>query len=61
MKIKNYKDYSVFFWLVLIILIGVIISSINKKNKEEQSLQIEGALENIYLKKTIKKRVIKRN
>ena len=54
MKIKNYKDYSVFFWLVLIILIGVIISSINKKNKEEQSLQIEGALENIYLKKTIK-------
>ena len=54
MKIKNYKDYSVFFWLILVILVGIIISTINKKNKEEQSLQIEGALENIYLKKTVK-------
>ena len=54
MKIKNYKDYSVFFWLILVILVGIIISTINKKNKKEQSLQIEGALENIYLKKTVK-------
>ncbi len=54
MKIKNYKDYSVFFWLILVILVGIIISTINKKNEKEQSLQIEGALENIYLKKTVK-------
>ena len=54
MKIKNYKDYSVFFWLILVILVGIVISTINKKNKEEQALQIEGALENIYLKKTVK-------
>ncbi len=54
MKINIYKEYSIFFWLILITVIGIFISTIHKSNKKEKSLQIEGALENIYLKKTIK-------
>ena len=54
MKFNIYKEYSIFFWLILITVIGIFISTIHKSNKKEKSLQIEGALENIYLKKTIK-------
>ena len=53
LKNYSYKDYSIFFWLILITILGVVTSSIYNKNKEEQAKQIEGNLENIYLKKTI--------
>ncbi len=54
MKIKNYKDYSIFIWLILIAFLGISITSIYNKNLEEQSLQIKGGLDNIYLKKLVK-------
>ena len=54
MKIKNYKDYSIFIWLILIAFLGISITSIYNKNLEEQSLQIKGSLDNIYLKKLVK-------
>ena len=54
MKINIFKEYSIFFWLILIVIIGIFISTIHKNNKQEKYLQIEGALENIYLKKIIK-------
>ncbi len=53
MKLNNYKDYSIFFWLILIVLLGIFTLSIYKRNLQEQSLQIKGSLDNIYLKKII--------
>ncbi len=52
-KNNSYKDYSLFFWLILITILGLISYSIYNKNKEEQTKQIEGSLDNIYLKNTI--------
>ena len=54
MKLKDYKEYSIFFWLILITLIGVLISAIHKNNKLKQSQNLNESLDNIYLKKTIK-------
>ena len=54
MKLNNFKDYSIFFWLILITILGVSITSIYKKNLQEQSLLIKESLENIYLKKLVK-------
>ncbi len=54
MKLNKYKDYSIFFWLILIVILGIFISSIFKKNQQEQILLIKGSLDNIYLKKLIK-------
>ena len=54
MKLNNYKDYSVFFWLILIVFIGFFILSIYNKNQKKQIVQIQESLNNIYLKKLIK-------
>ena len=54
MKFNLIKDYSIFFWLILVAVIGVVLSATYSKNIEEQNLQIKGTLDNIYLKKTIK-------
>ncbi len=54
MKLNNYKDYTIFFWLILIVFLGIFISSIYKNNQQEQLLQIKESLNNIYLKKSIK-------
>ena len=54
MKLNNFKDYSIFFWLILIAFLGIFILSIYKKNQLEQSIQIKEGLNNIYLKKLIK-------
>ncbi len=52
---KNYlKNYSIFLWLILIILLGIVISSIYSVSKKGVSEQIEGSLSNIYLKKTFR-------
>ncbi len=54
LKIDSYKEYSVFFWLIIITTLGVVISTIYTNNKEEEINQIKSSFENIYLKKTIK-------
>ena len=53
LKLDKYKEYSIFFWLILISFLGVLIFNIYSANKEEQSKIINSSLENIYLKKTI--------
>ena len=48
------NEFSIFFWLILVTLLGIIISTIYTTNKEEQSRQIKLSLDNTYLKKTFK-------
>ncbi len=52
-KFVNYKEYSIFIWLILISIFGIIAYSIYLSNKHEQSKKISSSLQNIYLKKTI--------
>ena len=47
------KEYSIFFWTILVSILAILIFIIYTKNKEEQTLKLFGSLENIYLKKTI--------
>ena len=53
LKLKGFKEYSIFIWLIFITLLGVFISNIYSINKVSQSKIIESSLQNIYLKKTI--------
>ena len=53
-KLRSLKEYSIFFWLIFIAIIGIITSIIYSNTKNEQSFQIKTSLNNIYLKKTIK-------
>ena len=53
-RLKDFKEYSVFFWLTLITILGVVIIIIYSNNQEEQTNQIKSSLDNIYLKKTVK-------
>ena len=48
-----YKDYYIFFWLILIAVIGVFVTTIYNDSKEERNKKIIESLNNIYLKKTI--------
>ena len=50
---SNLKQYSIFIWLILITLLGVLILSIDSQNKIEKSQIIKSTIDNIYLKKTI--------
>ena len=52
-KIYKFKEFSIFFWLFLISIILIIISTIHLNNKNYQTEQIKNSLKNIYLKKTI--------
>ena len=52
-KFNLLKEYSIFFWLILISFLGIITYSIYLSNKLEQSKKISSSLQNIYLKKTI--------
>lgn len=52
-RFNNLKEYSVFFWLILVTLLFVIISIIHTSNKNDSALQIENSLKNIYLKKIL--------
>ena len=49
----SYKDYYIFFWLILIAIIGVFVTTIYNDSREEQNKQIIESLNNIYLKKTV--------
>ena len=53
-KKKLLNEFSIFFWLILVTLLGIIISTIYTTNKEEQFRQIKLSLDNTYLKKTFK-------
>ncbi len=53
-KLSNYKDYSIFFWIILVSIIGITITTIYKTNKEDEAQKIKGTLDNIYLKKITK-------
>ena len=53
-KIKNFKEYSIFFWLALITILGVFISLIYSENKSDQNRKIKTSLDNIYLGKILK-------
>ena len=53
-KINYYKDYSIIFWVILISVISIFISTVYRENEKEQSKQIKESLKNIYLQKTIK-------
>ena len=57
MKFLNYnsiKEYSIFFFLIILIIIGLIISSIYSNYKSQNLEKINSSLDNTYLKKTIK-------
>ena len=51
--ISTLKEYSVFFWTILISIFSILVFIIYTNSKEEQTERIIGSLENIYLKKTI--------
>ena len=53
-KINTFKEYSIFFWLTLITILGVCVLYIYTDNKSNQIHQIKTSLENIYLKKVLK-------
>ena len=53
-KLLRLREYSIFFWLILITILGVIITTIHSKNKIEQSKKIQSSLNNLYLKKVVK-------
>ena len=54
LKLNNYKDYSIFFWIIIVSIIGIIITTIYTKNKEVEAQKIKDTLDNIYLKKITK-------
>ena len=53
-KINILKEYSVFFWLFLIAVLGIFISTLYSNIKIEETNRIKSTFENTYLKKTIK-------
>ena len=52
-KFVKFKEYSIFFWLFLISVIGIFLWSSITLMKKENSHQIKSSLNNIYLKKTL--------
>ena len=53
-KLNTYKEYAIFFWMLLIVIFGIAISKINSKIQIEKNTKINSTLDNIYLKKTFK-------
>ncbi len=54
LNINLFKEYSIFFWLALITIIGLLSLTIYQKSKNDQIKHIKSGLENIYLKKFLK-------
>ncbi len=52
-KIKEYKEYSIFLWLAIIAIIGLVVTTIYSNSKNQQSDLIKSSIGNTYLKKTI--------
>ena len=53
-KIETLKEFSIFFWIILITILGIFVTLIYKSNKNEQTEKIKSTLDNIYFHKTIK-------
>ena len=47
------KEYSIFFWTILVSILAILTFIIYTKNKEDQTAKLFRSLENVYLKKTI--------
>ena len=54
MRITKFKEYSIFFWIIFISILGILFTGIYKSNKSEGSQKIKESFNNIYLKKTLK-------
>jgi len=54
MGINKFREYSIFFWVILISILGIIFFGVYKSNKSETSQKIKESFNNIYLKKTLK-------
>ena len=54
MRITKFKEYSIFFWIIFISILGILFTGIYKSNKSEASQKIKESFNNIYLKKTLK-------
>ena len=52
-KFSVLKEYSIFFWLLLIVILGLSISSIYSNIKTEKKSKFNSTLDNTYLKKSI--------
>ncbi len=53
-KLNFIKEYSIFLWLVLITILGILMSNIYSNNKMQENYKIKSSLGNIYLKKVVK-------
>ena len=53
-KIDLNEERTIFFWIILVSILGILTSVIYSNNRNNQSAQIQSSLDNIYLKKTIK-------
>ena len=54
MRIAKFKEYSIFFWIIFISILGILFTGIYKSNKSEGYQKIKESFNNIYLKKTLK-------
>ena len=54
MRITKFKEYSIFFWIIFISILGILFTGIYKSNKSEAYQKIKESFNNIYLKKTLK-------
>ena len=54
MRITKFKEYSIFFWIIFISILGILFTGIYKSNKSEGAQKIKESFNNIYLKKTLK-------
>ena len=52
---KKLKEYSIFIWLILLILITLLSQDYYNKNRQKQVSNFKKSLSNIYLHKTLKK------
>ena len=52
---KKLKEYSIFIWLILLILITLLSQDYYNKNRQKQVSTFKKSLSNIYLHKTLKK------
>ena len=52
---KKLKEYSIFIWLILLVLITLLSQDYYNKNRQKQVSTFKKSLSNIYLHKTLKK------
>ena len=53
-KFNTFREYAIFFWLVLICIIGIVVSKIHTTTLIEKNIKFNSTFNNIYFKKTFK-------